>query len=151
MKHTTPIEVSPSNTYVPPKSSETVDHHLELRIQGVPESSETNLAKRIKHDDREIENSLTLMGESKPSVVCYVACDGVPPFHMKYSSLNTYAVFHIFSNVFSTRIWLSYWKEAYIVPIHKSGPHSNIKNYRRIKILPRTSLVLERIVFNFIY
>ena len=73
MKHTTPTEVYQSNPYVPPKNSETVDQNLELRIQSVPESAETNFAKCLEHDDREIENILILMGEWNPSVVCCAA------------------------------------------------------------------------------
>ena len=36
------------------------------------------------------------------------------------------------------------WKEAKVSPLHKSGPHEDINNYRPISILPVLSKVLER-------
>ena len=36
-------------------------------------------------------------------------------------------------------------------PIHKKGPLAEVENYRPISILPRLSLVLEKILFLFIY
>ena len=37
------------------------------------------------------------------------------------------------------------------MPFHKSGPKSDITNYRGVSILPRFSLCLEKLLFNFIY
>ena len=36
------------------------------------------------------------------------------------------------------------WKEAKVSPLHKSGPHEDLNNYRPISILPVLSKVLER-------
>ena len=36
------------------------------------------------------------------------------------------------------------WKEAKVSPLHKSGPHDEINNYRPISILPVLSKVLEK-------
>ena len=36
------------------------------------------------------------------------------------------------------------WKEAKVSPLHKSGPHEDLNNYRPISVLPVLSKVLER-------
>ena len=36
------------------------------------------------------------------------------------------------------------WKEAKVTPLHKSGPHDDVNNYRPISILPILSKVLEK-------
>ena len=46
---------------------------------------------------------------------------------------------------------LCMWKLSFVTPLHKDGPRTQIENYRPISILPKLSLILERILFNFIY
>ena len=41
-------------------------------------------------------------------------------------------------------IFPSKWKEAKVTPLHKSGPHEEVNNYRPISILPVLSKVLEK-------
>ena len=41
-------------------------------------------------------------------------------------------------------IFPSKWKEAKVTPLHKSGPHEDVNNYRPISILPVLSKVLEK-------
>ena len=57
-------------------------------------------------------------------------------------------VFELFWIV-KTQNWPDLWKIAQVTPLHKSGPHNNISNYRPINILPKLSLLLERLLFNF--
>ena len=40
---------------------------------------------------------------------------------------------------------------AQVTPLHTSGPHNDIANYRPISIPPNLSLLLKRLLFNFIY
>ena len=42
----------------------------------------------------------------------------------------------------------SEWQTHLIVPIHKSGPKTDIKNYRQISLLCILSKFLERLVYN---
>ena len=60
-------------------------------------------------------------------------------------------VYILISQIFTCCIWPDFWKEAFIMPFHKSGPKSDITNYRGVSILPRFSLCLEKLLFNFIY
>jgi hypothetical protein len=73
--------------------------------------------------------------------------DGLPPLlFQRCSSSLTYPLFVIFNKSMETGTFPSIWKEAYIVPLHKSGPAHNVKNYRPISKLSIVSKVLESIV-----
>ena len=43
------------------------------------------------------------------------------------------------------------WKDANLIPVHKSGPKNNVTNYRGIALLSVVSKVLEKCVFSRIY
>ena len=43
------------------------------------------------------------------------------------------------------------WKDANLIPVHKSGPKNNVTNYRGIALLSVVSKVLEKCVFSKIY
>ena len=60
-------------------------------------------------------------------------------------------VFELFFCIVKTQNWPDLWKIAHVTPLHKSGPHNDISNYRPISILPKLSLLRERLLFNFIY
>ena len=60
-------------------------------------------------------------------------------------------VFELFFWIVKTQYWPDLWKIANVTPYHKSGPHNDIFNYRHISILPKLSLLIERVLFNFIY
>ena len=38
------------------------------------------------------------------------------------------------------------WKAAKVTPLHKSGPRTELENYRPISVLPALSKILEHIV-----
>jgi hypothetical protein len=59
--------------------------------------------------------------------------------------------FLFFQIILSSKIYPDVWKIAYVSPVHKSGPKGSVTNYRPISILPRVSLIFERIIFQFIY
>ena len=81
-----------------------------------------------------------------------VAVDGIPPFVLNYNAdALTLMVYIPFSQIVTCCIWPDFWKEAFIMPFHKSGPKSHLTNYRGTSILPRLSLCLEKLLFNFIY
>ena len=61
------------------------------------------------------------------------------------------AVQYLFLSIIQSCSWPSEWKLAYITPLHKSGSISCVTNYRPISILPRVSLILEKILFDHIY
>ena len=57
----------------------------------------------------------------------------------------------VFTYIIHSQIWPLNWKCAYVTLIHKKGPRADVENYRPISILPRLSLVLDKILFLFIY
>ena len=81
-----------------------------------------------------------------------VAADGIPPFVLKYNAdALTPMVYILLGQIVTCCIWPDFWKEVFIMPFHKSGPKSDITNLRGISFLPRLSLCLEKLLFNFIY
>ena len=79
-------------------------------------------------------------------------CDGIPPFiYSSCSELLAPYVHSLFSFILQTTCWPLFWKCAHVTPIHKKGLKSDIEKYRPISILPRLSLVFERIIFNYLY
>ena len=78
--------------------------------------------------------------------------DGIPPFVLKYCSASLGPLIHsLFSRIILTCKWPRLWKCAFVTPIHKKESRNNIKNYRPISLLPRLSLVLEKLIFDFLY
>ena len=59
-------------------------------------------------------------------------------------------VFELFFWIVKAQNWPDLWKIAHVTPLHKSCPHNDFSNYRPISILPKLSLLLERLLFNFI-
>ena len=78
--------------------------------------------------------------------------DGIPPFVLKYCSASLGPLIHsLFSRIILTCKWPRLWKCAFVTPIHKKESRNNIENYRPISLLPRLSLVLEKLIFDFLY
>ena len=81
-----------------------------------------------------------------------VAADGIPPFIIRNcANILAPLLYVLFTCIISTRLWPNIWKQAYVLPFFKSGSKIDVCNYRGINILPRLSLVLEMILFKFIY
>ena len=81
-----------------------------------------------------------------------VAADGIPSFIIRNcAKILAPLVYVLFACIISTRLWPNIWKQAYVIPFFKSGSKIDVCNYRGNSILPRLSLVLEKILFNFIY
>ena len=74
--------------------------------------------------------------------------------HSSFTNVQRFCVrqfFELFFWIVKTQYWPDLWKIAHVTPLHKLGPHNDISNYRPISILPKLSLLLERLLFNFIY
>ena len=81
-----------------------------------------------------------------------VAADGIPPFIIRNcANILAQLVYVLFTCIVSTRLWPNIWKQAHVIPFFKSGSKIDVCNYKGISILPRLSLVLEKILFNFVY
>ncbi|MEL6124509.1 MAG: hypothetical protein AAFR14_12395, partial [Bacteroidota bacterium] len=57
----------------------------------------------------------------------------------------------LFGLIISTATFPAIWMIAHVMPIHESGDKALLRNYRSISLLSRASLVLERVIFNFLY
>ena len=81
-----------------------------------------------------------------------MAIDSIPSFVLKECAQQlSPLVFEIFLQINKTQQWRSQWKTSTVIPLHKSGSTSDVTNYRPISILPKLSIVFERLLFNFIY
>ena len=81
-----------------------------------------------------------------------VAYGGIPPF--TFSGCHTIispAIYMFFLFILKTLTWPAIWKTSYVTPLHKAGSKADVSNYRPISILPKISLVFERLIFDFIY
>ena len=80
------------------------------------------------------------------------AFDGRPPTILSKAAHTLASFVHlVFTYIIHSQIWPENRKCAYVIPIHKKGPRADVEKYRPISILPRLSLVLEKILFLFIY
>ena len=81
-----------------------------------------------------------------------VGADGITSF-LLYQCSNKLCtpVFELFNWILINQHWPDIWKQAHVTLLHKSGAHNDFANYRSISILPKLSLILERILFNNIY
>ena len=92
-----------------------------------------------------------ILRENVPPSTIAVA-DGIPPFVLKNCAVTLAALVHLlFSNILFLRKWPTIWKCSFITPIHKKESKNRVENYRPISILPRLSLILEKILFDFLY
>lgn len=57
----------------------------------------------------------------------------------------------IFNRSLREGIFPYIWKSALIVPVHKKGSRTDIKNYRAISILNTAAKIFERVVYDVIY
>ena len=109
-----------------------------------------NIEVSLDDLDIKLETIVSLLTLADDSTAC--ASDGIPCFVLKHTGyLFAPAVQYLFLSIIQSCSWPSEWKLAYITPLHKSGSISCVTNYRPISILPRVSLILEKILFDHIY
>ena len=52
----------------------------------------------------------------------------------------------LFNNCFKEKTWPKLWKTGRVIPVHKKGLRSEVKNYRPVTLLSVISKVMERII-----
>ena len=56
-----------------------------------------------------------------------------------------------FNNSVINECFPNEWKKANTIPVHKKGGMRIIKNYRTVSLLPISSKVFEKIMFNYLF
>lgn len=100
----------------------------------------------------QINESLVNKYLNKLDVTKSAGSDGISPYFISKSAKNlAYPLTNLFNMSLKKGIFPTKFKEAIIIPIHKTGSKSNIANYRPISILTVFSKLFERIVYDQIY
>ena len=105
--------------------------------------SETFDNTSIKLDDFQLSVSDVedLLRKCPDSTAC--RADNIRSFVLNScSDILAPLAFDLFIWIIRNRTWPSQWKTSLVTPLHKSGNHSDITNYRPLSILPKLSLVL---------
>ena len=90
----------------------------------------------------EVEQQLRSVKRNKAT-----GLDDLPPGLIKDSAdLISAPLTHLINLSLKTSIFPSDWKVAKVIPIHKSGAHSNPDNYRPISVLPVISKIIEKVI-----
>ena len=118
----------------------------EIQITSLSTSSTIELCKvSVSH-----EKVLHFLQSANDSAS--VCCDDVPPAFLKHCAFQlSPLVAALYEDILKRKKWPDVWKTAYITPLYKKDSHSDVSNYRPISLLPKLSLGLERILFDYIY
>ena len=85
------------------------------------------------------DDSSSMGSDQVPSFLLRDGCQVLAP-----------AVMALFQVIQKSSHWPKEWKTSYITPLHKNCSTSDVKNYRPISLLPKHSIVFEK-MFNFLY
>ena len=86
------------------------------------------------------DDSSSMGSDQVPSFLLRDGCQVLAP-----------AVMALFQVIQKSSHWPKEWKTSYITPLHKNGSASDVKNYRPISLLPKLSIVFEKMLFNLLY
>ena len=96
---------------------------------------------------KEIQPSEVLKALKKLKSSTATGLDDIPPSMIKDAALFiAEPLSYIINLSLSSGSYPIQWKNAKIIPVHKSGSASELDNYRPISILPAISKIAERLV-----
>ena len=101
---------------------------------------------------QEMTIDISVVHELLSKVSSNSSSDPIPAFVYNFCpEILAPLVTQLFNTIIQTKQWPHLWKCSIIKPILKSGNPENMENYRPISNLPQLSLILEKILFSFIY
>lgn len=121
------------------------------------------MAKKINNDSNDyvikeehIPNSMVLYPVDQNEIIlhigslknkCSSGIDGISVSVLKkIHRFICHPLQHIINTIFSTGIVPSHFKQSLVVPIYKSGSHTNIANYRPISIISNVAKIFEKCI-----
>ena len=107
-----------------------------IKLQDVLEIGVLEIEKILSTCD----DSSSMCSDQVPSFLLRDGCQDLAP-----------AVMALFQVIQKSSHWPKEWKTSYITSLHKNGSTSDVKNYRPISLLPKLSIVFEKMLFNFLY
>ncbi|OXA54089.1 RNA-directed DNA polymerase from mobile element jockey [Folsomia candida] len=123
-----------------PQQPNTPPHH--------PDIPEGELLTNIRISAEEVKRAIINIKANKPS-----GCDGIPPkfFRICAESISL-PLSMLYNELMEAEMIPSAMKETIIYPLYKKkGAKNCVKNYRPISILPATSKILEKIIYDRIH
>ena len=109
-----------------------------------------NIEVSLDDLDIKLETIRSLLTLADDSSAC--ASESIPCIVLKHTGYHIApAVQYLFLSIIQTCSWPSECTLAYMTPLHKCGSISCVTNYRPISLLPRVSLILEKLLFDHIY
>ena len=100
--------------------------------------------------DLSIENITVLLKKCQDS--SNTGADLVPSFVLfNCAEAHSPVILDLFYSILNWKHWLEQWKLSLATPLFKRGAHNDITKYGPISVLLFLSLILEKILFDFIY
>ncbi|XP_035700622.1 uncharacterized protein LOC118433119 [Folsomia candida] len=123
-----------------PQQPNTPPHH--------PDTPEGELLTNIRISAEEVKRAIIKIKANKPS-----GCDGIPPKFLRISPESiSLPLSMLYNELMEAEMIPSVMKETIIYPLYKKkGAKNCVKNYRPISILPATSKILEKIIYDRIH
>ena len=101
-----------------------------------------NRCSEVFIDKAMVESKLSKLDTNKAT-----GPDGVSPlFLKKCAAVLAEPLSIIYNRCFETGTWPTSWKCSHVVPVHKKGSKSVLKNYRPVSLLPIISKVFESLI-----
>ena len=105
-----------------------------------------------EHEFNSVSFDLDNVNEELMNASLGTGIDLIPGLLLRHTSSSlSFHVLKLFEAIVESSVYPLSWKRAAFTPVYKSGNKSLIVSYRSISILPKLSLVFEKLLFKFLY